>query len=93
MGSLPWKILTAENLQNRHIILVSRCCLCKRDGETVEHLLLHCFFTKEVCEGNERSVAELKQLVLKTLFEWVSVLGCLPFSNFLDFLDLCSFWV
>jgi hypothetical protein len=21
---------------------VDRCCLCKRDGETVNHLLLHC---------------------------------------------------
>ena len=38
------KILTADNLRNRNIILVSWCCLCKADKETVDHLLLHCLF-------------------------------------------------
>uniref|UniRef100_A0A2N9G1C3 Reverse transcriptase domain-containing protein n=1 Tax=Fagus sylvatica TaxID=28930 RepID=A0A2N9G1C3_FAGSY len=42
------KILTAENLRKRHIILLSWCCLCKVDGETVDHLLLHCPFSREV---------------------------------------------
>jgi hypothetical protein len=42
------KILTAENLRKRHIILVSWCCLCKMDGEIVDHLLLHCPFSREV---------------------------------------------
>ena len=41
-------ILTAENLRKRHIILVSWCCLCKVDGKTVDHLLLHCHFSREV---------------------------------------------
>jgi hypothetical protein len=36
------KILTADNLKKRKIIIVDRCYLCKRDGETVDHLLLHC---------------------------------------------------
>jgi hypothetical protein len=36
------KILTADNLRKRKIIIVDRCHLCKRDGETVDHLLLHC---------------------------------------------------
>jgi len=36
------KILTADNLRKRKIIIVDRCYLCKRDGETVDHLLLHC---------------------------------------------------
>ena len=36
------KILTADNLRKRNIILVSWCCLCKEAGETVDHLLLHC---------------------------------------------------
>uniref|UniRef100_A0A2N9IDI8 Reverse transcriptase zinc-binding domain-containing protein n=1 Tax=Fagus sylvatica TaxID=28930 RepID=A0A2N9IDI8_FAGSY len=42
------KILTADNLRNRNIILVSWCCLCKADGETVDHLLLHCSFSREL---------------------------------------------
>jgi hypothetical protein len=36
------KILTVDNLRKRHVIIVDRCCLCKRDGESVGHLLLHC---------------------------------------------------
>jgi hypothetical protein len=37
------KILTADNLRKRKIIIVDRCYLCKRDGKTVDHLLLlHC---------------------------------------------------
>jgi hypothetical protein len=36
------KILTLDNLRKRHIIVVDWCCLCKKSGETVDHLLLHC---------------------------------------------------
>jgi hypothetical protein len=36
------KILTVDNLRKRNIIIVDRCCLCKRDVETVDHLLFHC---------------------------------------------------
>jgi hypothetical protein len=36
------KILTLNNLKKRHVILVDRCCMCKRKGESVDHLLLHC---------------------------------------------------
>ena len=144
------KLFTVENLRKQKIILVSWCCLCKRNGEIVDYLLLHFPFLKEVwgivstvfgvqwvmprkvidllacwqgcfgwhqhsviwkciphclmwciwrernfrCfEGNERSVADLKHLVLKTLFEWVSASGCFSCSNFLEFLDLCYFQV
>jgi hypothetical protein len=36
------RILTLDNLRKRNIIIVDRCCLCKRDGESVDHILLHC---------------------------------------------------
>jgi hypothetical protein len=36
------KILTIDNLRKRHIIIVDKCSLCKRDGESVDHILLHC---------------------------------------------------
>jgi hypothetical protein len=42
------KILTVDNLRQRGLILVSWCCLCKADGETVDHLLLHCAYAKEL---------------------------------------------
>ena len=42
------KILTADNLRRRGLGLVSWCCMCKADGESVDHLLLHCSFVKEL---------------------------------------------
>jgi hypothetical protein len=36
------KILTLDNLRRRHVIVMDRCCMCKRSGESVDHLLLHC---------------------------------------------------
>ena len=144
------KILIADNLQRRNIIMVSWCCLCKINGETADHVLLHCPYAKEVwdmifgmfgvhwvmpwktidllacwqgsfgrhqhleiwkciphclmwClwrernsrsfEGIEKNVADLKLLVLRTLFEWVSASCHFPCTTFLEFLDLCSFRV
>jgi hypothetical protein len=36
------KILTIDNLKKRNLIMINRCCLCKLDGETINHLLIHC---------------------------------------------------
>jgi hypothetical protein len=36
------KILTMDNLRKKHVIVIDRCCLCKRNRESVDHLLLHC---------------------------------------------------
>jgi hypothetical protein len=35
------KILTMDNLRNRQLIVINWCCLCKFNGESVDHLLLH----------------------------------------------------
>ena len=29
-------------------MLVNRCCLCKAAGESVDHLLIHCLWAKEL---------------------------------------------
>jgi hypothetical protein len=36
------KILTLDNLRKKHVIVIDRCCMCKTNGESVDHLLLHC---------------------------------------------------
>ena len=36
------KILTIENLHKRHIIILDWRYMCKRCGESMDHLLLHC---------------------------------------------------
>jgi hypothetical protein len=36
------KILTIDNLRRRGMIVVNRCWLCEAEGESVDHLLIHC---------------------------------------------------
>ena len=39
------EIFTIDNIVKRGQSLVNRCCLCYCDGESVDHLLLHCKFS------------------------------------------------
>jgi hypothetical protein len=36
------KILTHDNLRKRNVIVMEWCCVCKKSGESIDHLLLHC---------------------------------------------------
>jgi hypothetical protein len=36
------KILTLDNLRKKNMVLVNRCGMCKKDKESIDHLLLHC---------------------------------------------------
>ena len=36
------KILTADNLRKSSYFIVDWCCMCRCDGEFVNHLLIHC---------------------------------------------------
>jgi len=36
------KILTHDNLRRCGIVVVEWCVMCKKHGEFVDHLLLHC---------------------------------------------------
>jgi hypothetical protein len=39
------KILTQDNLRRRHIVVVEWCCMCKKNGKSIDHILLHCDVT------------------------------------------------
>ena len=41
------KILTNDNLRKRRVLLVNWCCLCKVDGESIDHLFIHCSLAKQ----------------------------------------------
>jgi hypothetical protein len=42
------KILTMDNLHKRHIMVVEWCCLYKKSGESIDHLLLNCEVMREL---------------------------------------------
>jgi hypothetical protein len=42
-------ILTMDNLRKRHVLVIERCCMCKRNGEFVDHLILHCKVGCAIC--------------------------------------------
>ena len=43
------QIFTLDNLMLRGRSLANRCCMCHCDGESVDHLLLHCPVTHTPC--------------------------------------------
>jgi len=36
------KILTHDNLRKMNFMVIDWCCMCKKSGESIKHLLLHC---------------------------------------------------
>jgi hypothetical protein len=38
------KILILDNLRKMQVIVIDRCCMCKKNGESVDYLLIHCEF-------------------------------------------------
>jgi hypothetical protein len=72
------KILTHDNLRRRHIVVVERCCMCKKSEESVDHLLLHCDVPRDI-ESFFYSLIGVEwvmpQRVLDLLSSWGNSLG------------------
>ena len=45
------RILTNENFRKHQLVVIDWCCMCKRVGETINHLLLHCLIARELLWG------------------------------------------
>ena len=88
------RILTCDNLMRRGYTMVSRCCLCCSEGETVDHLLLYCpisyvlwsflFRSFHVAWVIPRSVKDL-------LFGWRNWFGK-HHSDIWNLAPLCLMW-
>jgi hypothetical protein len=44
------KLLMIHNLWKRRLVVLDWCCMCKRDEETIDHLLLHSPIARELWE-------------------------------------------
>jgi len=58
------KILTLDNLRKKLVIVIDRCYMCKMNGESVDHILLHC---------------EVARALWNTIFSRFSLFWVMPF--------------
>jgi hypothetical protein len=65
------KILTHDNLRKKNVLVIEWCCMCKKSGESTEHLLLHC----EVARDLWSYILNLSRV------EWVMPQRLLEFLN------------
>jgi hypothetical protein len=42
------KILTHDNLRERNVVVIEWCCMFKKNGESIDHLLLHCEVVRDL---------------------------------------------
>ena len=51
---------TLDNFRKMNIVAITGCCMCKRNGYTVDHLLLHCSIARVVDYGFSLFGVQLK---------------------------------
>jgi len=75
------KILTHDNLHRRGVVVVEWCVMCKKHGESVDHLLLHCDVARVVWSSFYSLFGVewvMHSSVLNLLSGWSTLLGCGP---------------
>ena len=88
------RILTGDNLRGRRLNFVDWCIMCRSNGETVDHLLIHCGKAYRLWTLVFRSFGfswVLLRSVADTLFGWWNWLGK-HLSNIWNLAPLCLMW-
>ena len=93
--SAAWnKILTYDNLMRRGYTLTNWCCMCRCEGESVDHLLIHCHTENELWNFVFRSFGfqwVLPRNVIDLLDGWWNLLGKHS-SEIWYMVPLCLMW-
>ena len=89
------KILTTNNLCKRRIVVLDWCYMCKRCGESVDHLLLHCPVACELwslmfCLFGLHWVMSLK--VIELFESWLGKFGWHRNIDFWRLVPHCLMW-
>jgi hypothetical protein len=89
------KILNTDNLRRLKVIILDWCCLCKADGESVNHLLLNCPVARDlwnlVCSLFGVSWV-MPRGVVDLLFCWNGRLGSREAGNIWKMIPHCLMW-
>ncbi|KAF5457906.1 hypothetical protein F2P56_021979 [Juglans regia] len=89
------KILTTDNLRRRNIIIADWCCMCKRGGESVDHLLLHCEVARTIWDAvfNRIDLAwVMPETVMDALACWTSIRGMRQIKAVWKMIPNCILW-
>ena len=87
--------LTIDNLVKRNLPLVNRCCLCRYDGETMDHLLPHCKFINALrSEVFFMFVIQwvMPRTIVSLLCAWENDLG-IHSSSISNMVPACLMWL
>ena len=57
------KILELDNYRERDMVEVECCCVCKKNGHCIDHLLLHCVLLASIVSGLIRGWVMRKSVV------------------------------
>ncbi|KAF5463697.1 hypothetical protein F2P56_013842 [Juglans regia] len=89
------KVLTTENLRRRGLFIADWCVLCKRDGESVNHLFVHCkvtrFLWNEVLSWTGLHWVMPREVV-DLLVGWKGVKGCKKAMSVWKMIPPCLMW-
>jgi hypothetical protein len=89
------KILTHDNLHKRNVIVIEWYCLCKKSGESIDHLLLRCEISRDLWSyililfGVEWV---MPRTVLELLNSWGMAIGCGRAKEAWRLAPLCLLW-
>jgi hypothetical protein len=89
------KILTHDNLRKRNVIVIEWCCLCKKSGEPIDHLLLQCEIARDLWSyililfGVEWV---MPRTVLELLNSWGAAIGYGHAKEAWRLAPLCLLW-
>jgi hypothetical protein len=89
------KILTHDNLHKRNIVVIEWCCMYKKNGESIDHLLLHCEVARDlwsyilVLFGVE---CVMPRTVLEVLTSWGALVGYGRDKEVRRLAPLCLLW-
>jgi len=78
------KILTHDNLRRRGVVVVEWCVMCKKHGESVNHLLLHCNVARVVWSSFSSLFGVewvMPSSVLDLLSDWGTLQGHGPINR------------
>jgi hypothetical protein len=86
------KILTHANLRKKNVVVIEWCCMCKKSGKSIEHLLLHCEVACDLWSYIPTLFGVewvMSRRVLELLTSWGASFGCGPAKEVWRLVPLC----